>query len=54
VIGAEGLDKMQIAAEGGIVAEVAIQARPIVGIDKVVIASVHNIYVPFHQALLEL
>ncbi len=54
VIGAGQFDKMQIAAEGEIVAEVAFQAQPIVAINKVVIVPVHDIYVPSHQVHLEL
>ncbi len=50
---AEVIDDVEIFAEGWVIADVGVEAGPVIGVNKMVIRPMHNVYVPSHQAHLQ-
>ncbi len=50
---AEVIDEVEIFAEGWVIADVGFEAGPVIGINKMVVCPMHDVYVPSHQAHLQ-
>ncbi len=50
---AEVIDDVEIFAEGWVIADIRVEAGPVIGIDKMVIRPMHDVYVSSHQAHLQ-
>jgi hypothetical protein len=49
----EFIDEVEIFAEGWVIADVSFKAGPVIGINKMVVRQMHDVYVPSHQAHLQ-
>jgi hypothetical protein len=50
---AEVIDDVEIFAEEWVIADVGIKAGPVIGVDKMVVCPMQDVYVPSHQAHLQ-
>ncbi len=50
---AEVIDDVEIFVEGWVIADVGVEAGPVIGVNKMVDRPMHDVYVPSHQAHLQ-